>query len=144
MSRLVLQRLTTSDEGTFGELHWSGRKIVTGELPWRENRQGVSCVPPGVYVCKWGPTTRLGECYHLYDVPGRSGVLIHRGNFCGDEARGWSSDVEGCILLGGGPGMLTNDAGASQHCVVASGQAVADFVTAMKREDFELEIREIE
>ena len=40
--------------------------------------------------------------------------------------------------------MLTNDAGTSQHCVVASGQAVADFVTAMKREDFELEIREIE
>jgi hypothetical protein len=41
------------------------------------------------------------------DVPGREGILIHQGNFCGDVRRGFKSNVLGCVLVGDRFGTLS-------------------------------------
>lgn len=143
MNRVTLQRVESGDEGTFGLLSFGALTLHSGELPWRDNRVGVSCIPTGVYTCTWRKSPRFGLCYHVEDVPGRTDILIHAGNYCGDEALGWSSDVNGCIILGRARGVLTNDAGNMQHCVTVSRLAVGDLADAMDRQPFELEILEI-
>jgi len=64
----------------------------TLERPWIGNERGISCIPTGTYTATWHRSPSKGYSYHINDVPGRSGVLIHAGNTVGD--------TEGCILLG--------------------------------------------
>jgi hypothetical protein len=64
------------------------------ELPDRENRRNVSRIPAGQYVCKRVRSARFGETFEITNVPGRSGILFHVGNF--------PTDTHGCILLGMG------------------------------------------
>jgi hypothetical protein len=66
----------------------------TLELPWKDNRRSVSCIPEGVYdVVKEGPTLKRPYIYfRVPNVPGRSGILFHPGNF--------SSQIRGCLLPG--------------------------------------------
>lgn len=62
------------------------------ELPWRDNQRNISCFPEGFYVMKkrWSP--RFGNHFKFLDVPNRSYILIHRGNFV--------SDLRGCLAVG--------------------------------------------
>jgi hypothetical protein len=104
MIEAVAYRFVTSDEGTFSSLIVPDRfACVLGELPWRGNAVNVSCIPEGVYRCtkeflKGFREPHFG--YRVHDVPGRTGILIHRGNHCGDERWGFKTDVQGCLLPG--------------------------------------------
>lgn len=64
----------------------------TLELPWKNNEAQVSCIPDGIY--KYTPHLWKGKypTVHLLDVPSRSDILIHFGNFL--------KDIKGCILVG--------------------------------------------
>lgn len=65
----------------------------TIELPWRDNKRLVSCVPEGTYPVRWflsGRWKRLVPV--LVDVPGRDAIEIHVANF--------PTDIIGCIGLG--------------------------------------------
>lgn len=132
-----LYRTETSAQGTFGLLETDdGEKYCTGELPWRLNEQGKSCIPPGSYVCKLQPSAHFKrKLYHLQDVPGRTDVMIHSGNFCGDADQGFKSDVLGCILEGESVGDIDG-----QRAVLRSADALADFMAGMDGEDFTLEV----
>lgn len=104
MLQATLTRETTGDTGTFGrlDLYRDGVKVFecqTAELPWRDNRRNVSCIKPGRYICEMRGSS-FGRVYELKRVEGRSNVLIHYGNWAGDESLGYVSDVEGCILVG--------------------------------------------
>jgi hypothetical protein len=138
MRRATLIRQTTGDAGTFGLLTTdTGVFFATGELPWRKNASDLSCIPVGTYVCHFGISHRLGLCYYVNNVPGRTGIMIHAGNYCGDTEKGLASDVEGCILLGQHFGEI-----AGQRAVCLSVSAVRQFVLEMKREPFELVVQE--
>lgn len=76
-----------------------------------------------------------GKGYMLMGVPGRTGILIHPGNWCGDKAKGLKSDVQGCILLGLGIGEL-----CGQRAITDSRAAVKAFIEDMGGSDFELTI----
>lgn len=91
---LELIRLESSlSSGTFGALKFRGELYCcTLERPWLDNRPNVSCIPVGQYKLKLTDTALHGRCYEVMDVPGRSAILIHKGNFV--------TDTEGCILLG--------------------------------------------
>lgn len=67
---------------------------VTLELPNLGNRRNISCIPEGKYeVVKRGPLDhRPYVHFHIQDVPGRSYILLHPGNY------NWH--VKGCILPG--------------------------------------------
>ncbi len=44
----------STDQGTFGQLVLDdGATFCIGELPWRGNQHGVSCIPAGTYLCNW-------------------------------------------------------------------------------------------
>ena len=68
----------------------------TLELPYKNNKPDVSCIPEGVYTVKkiTRPDGRPG--LHIQDVPGRTKILIHTGNY----AAGDHPDILGCILVG--------------------------------------------
>ena len=66
--------------------------FCTLELPWNNNEPNNSCIPKGEYTCVRFESERFGRTYYIRDVPNRSGILFHIGNF--------ASDTKGCILLG--------------------------------------------
>lgn len=69
-------------------------------------------------------------------MPNRSGILIHAGNYGGDIIKGYRSDIQGCILLGSARGHLNG-----QPVVTSSKVALKEFMDALDRKPFELEIK---
>ena len=50
MDKLLLVRLFSNDDGTFGKLTLpSGYSCFTAELPYRDNKKDISCIPKGLY-----------------------------------------------------------------------------------------------
>ena len=69
----------------------------TIELPDLGNQQNVSCIPEGKYdVIRHNSPTK-GEVFWVLDVPGRSNILFHIGNFVSGLGK---RDSKGCILPG--------------------------------------------
>lgn len=68
----------------------------TLELPNLGNQRNMSCIPEGEYDCEKWLNTSKGDVIRVLDVPGRTGILIHKGNF----ASGQKIDTKGCILVG--------------------------------------------
>lgn len=62
------------------------------EPPWENNHQNVSRIPPGTYPAVVHQSPKFGKSVWIQDVPGRSEILIHRGNY--------RRDTLGCILPG--------------------------------------------
>jgi hypothetical protein len=90
---LLLQRDGLSPVTT-GTLSINGvQECHTLELPWRNNRRGVSCIPAGVYLLSWteSPTFKR-HTLRLEDVTDRDGILIHPAN----EVK----ELRGCIACG--------------------------------------------
>lgn len=98
LEKIILDRLKTSDDGTFGQLIRQGHQIaVTAELPWNDNIKRISCIPKGVYLCTYGksPSKNKQVDYQVFkvnEVPDRSDILIHIAN--------WPSELLGCIGVG--------------------------------------------
>ena len=139
MKQVLLQRITTSDEGTFGELTVDDKKWFTGELPWHDNQPSVSCIPSGTYLVEMDPSPRFKrDLYELRKVPNREAILIHPANFMGDEKKGFKSQLNGCIAVGLRLGALDG-----QRALLLSRDAVTEFEEHMERLPFELEIRDI-
>jgi hypothetical protein len=126
-----------SDHGTEGLLLTAGFNCCTLELPWRENQRSISCIPAGEYIVKIRQSPRYGTIYHVKDVPNRSYILIHAGNWAGDTEKGLKTHVNGCILLGKKHGFLLE-----QRAVLNSRITVREFMNYMNLEDFKLRIME--
>ncbi|QAA81406.1 hypothetical protein EI546_06535 [Aequorivita sp. H23M31] len=95
--RAVIHRRHFEQKQTLGELRLekNGKTIFeckTLELPWRNNAVQKSCIPAGKYqvVTRFSP--KFKNHFHVLDVPGRSWILIHAGNYY--------TDILGCILVG--------------------------------------------
>lgn len=97
-----LTREASSDDGTFGTyVSDRGFTCRTVELPWRDNAPNISCVPPGRYPCRRRWSEKHGKnLYHVDDVPGRDADEIHSANVAGDVAKGYGSQLLGCIAPG--------------------------------------------
>ena len=68
---------------------------VSFELAWNDNKQFVSCIPkspPMGYRCIVFRHTKRGIVFHILNVKGRTGILIHIGNN--------ADSSEGCIIAG--------------------------------------------
>ena len=65
---------------------------LTLERPWRDNQRSISCIPRGRYTAKRHISPKFGETFWIQDVPGRSEILLHKGNL--------ADDSHGCILVG--------------------------------------------
>jgi hypothetical protein len=146
----TLMRRPSTDQGTFGRFEPDDGllELVSLELPWRDvdgngvGDQNRSCINAGVYRCTYRHSPTKAWCYHVEDVRGRTGILIHSANFAGDIERGWQSDLRGCIALGMGHGALTNNFGHSQRAILRSHEAMDKLVAWAQREPFMLHVIE--
>lgn len=94
MKTLVLKRNYTKYQ-TWGYLFEESSnqlELVTLEKAWKENQRRISCIPEGKYLCKPHVSPKFGKCFWLQDVPCRSEILIHAGNY--------QTDSLGCLLVG--------------------------------------------
>lgn len=99
---LRLIRDVSDPEVTEGALYGEdGKKICyTLELPWKENKQKISCIPEGIYNYQKIFSSKFGRwVYRIENVPDRDLIDIHNGNTI--------LDIEGCILVGNKRGVLT-------------------------------------
>jgi hypothetical protein len=136
MKEVYLLRLRTSDQGTEGMLITTdGFQCMTLELPWRNNQSNISCIPPGDYDVKIRISSKFGKTYWVSNVPNRSYVLIHSGNYAGDVSKGFKTHVEGCILLGKTFGFL-----GGQRAILNSRITVYAFMSHMNNEEFILHV----
>ena len=87
----------------------------TLELPYKNNKTGLSCIEAGTYFgrVEYHPHYKC-NVIRLEDKNGRKGILIHNGNFAGDievdadhdKVPDYVSQVEGCIEVGAGYGLV--------------------------------------
>jgi hypothetical protein len=96
-ANLLLIRDTFTSISVIGKLYCNGEFIAhTLELAWKDNQKSISCIPKGEYKCRvrLARESATRDYVHLLvqDVPNRSYILFHRGNY--------PSDSRGCILTG--------------------------------------------
>jgi hypothetical protein len=134
---ITLTRTQKGSYGTFGKIDDAIFKSNTMEPG---NTGEHPCIPVGKYRCTLGISPHFyenhadygfgrGVVYHVLNVPGRDHILIHPANM--------PSQLQGCIALGSGiPGK------EGYTGILASIPAVKAFMSAMKGEDFILNIVE--
>ncbi len=141
MRRITLTRLETSDQGTFGTMIVPNDDYLeffyTGELPDRDNRSNISCIPKGIYkVSQVDWLKHKKKVYMVQGVKGRGGILIHAANYMGDMEKGWKTQLKGCIALGERLGKMEN-----QKALLLSAPAIRRFEALLNGESFELEVK---
>lgn len=96
---IKIVREPSSDKQTLGALtvvdkesNTSVFECKTLELAWKNNNRNVSCIPTGTYQVKKRYSTKYKNHFHVLNVPNRSWILIHSGNYY--------THTLGCILVG--------------------------------------------
>ena len=90
---LTIERKSYSNNCTMGYLLANGKVLgYTLELPWADNSNNISCIPIGTYngILRYDKVD--GWRIQVDNVPNRTGVQIHMGNY--------TSQIKGCILVG--------------------------------------------
>ena len=95
--KVEITRTFWNEKQTIGQLNVIEDNRVlysccTLELPWLDNQKGVSCIPTGIYTVRKRVSPKFGESFIFEDVPDRSYILIHPGNF--------HTQIQGCVLVG--------------------------------------------
>lgn len=128
--RVVLTHGFEDSRVTLGMLQIEGvhhDPIYTLENPLRETSLD-SRIPIGTYLCKPFSGNKYKDVYEVCDVPGRSYILFHQGNF--------ERNTLGCILVGRGSGMLNDE-----PAVTSSRPALQDLRDLIGQQEFTLEIK---
>lgn len=86
---------------TLGRLNYEHLKCFALELPDLGNNPYISCIPRGTYEYFKKISASNGLVLELKDVPSRTYIQIHSGNF--------TRNTKGCILVGSGIQYLDND-----------------------------------
>ena len=106
MIRLYITRLKDDNRQTLSKcsLH-SEIKTLFGfsalELSFKDNERNISCIPSGIYQGEVRESKKYGRHIHILNVPNRSLILIHSGNF--------NTQTKGCILVGDSFKDINND-----------------------------------
>ena len=95
--KALLKRFDYSDKQTLGSLViYNERNVIyscyTLELPDFKNAKQISCIPKGIYNIKPRYSEKFKNHFHVTNVPNRSYILIHSGNYY--------TQIKGCILVG--------------------------------------------
>lgn len=104
----------------------------TIELPDKGNQRKISCIPEGIYKCTKIVSPTKGHCFLLHDVPNRTAVEIHIGNY----ASGKKVDTEGCIL----PGMKFMDINGDGNIDIADSTIAMSALLRILPDEFKLYI----
>lgn len=135
---VVLRRLESGDQGTFGRVTAGPLSLYSGELPWRDNASSISCVPAGTYRAVVTYSPRFGRgLYLLAPTSPRVAIRIHPANVMGDASKGFKCQLNGCIALGERLGWM-----AGQKALLLSQPAVRRLMEFTAGRPFQLEIQD--
>lgn len=104
--KIFIKRIYYPD-GTNGHLTVDiapGLACYTIELPWKNNKRKVSCIPEGTYKAKKHHSEKHGNVLWLQKVPGRSMVYMHSANDALKELEGCRAPVTQLTGHGKGTG----------------------------------------
>lgn len=105
---LVLER-TYHETGTNGKFTIEGLYICSSiELPERQNKRKISCIPEGIYQINICKHPRFGECILVENVPQRKGIYIHAMNDANKQSKGCIGTV--FVATGIAQGLQSKDA----------------------------------
>lgn len=133
--KVIIIRSIAQPKQTLGTLELfdaTGKSIFkckTLELPWLKNKTKVSCIPTGTYKVIARTSPKYGLHYHIQDVPDRSFILIHHGNYY--------TDILGCILVG----KAHTDINGDKLADVTSSKVTLKELLKLAPDGFNLEIR---
>lgn len=124
---MILKRIAFTEYGVFGVLLHKGIPFtLTLERPWLDNKEGVSCIPDGVYTCARYSSEKYPDTFQVLNVPNRTSILFHKGNL--------DDHSKGCILLGERFDHLKDE-----PAILSSADGFNEFMTLLKdRQSFEL------
>jgi hypothetical protein len=118
---VTIKRGASLKEGTFGMILYNGKPFaVTGERPWKDNQKNISCIPVGIYLCKRYSSDKYPDTFEVVNVPGRTHILFHKGNFP-------LKDSKGCILIAEKFEDINDDV-----CVLESNNGFSEFLSKLK------------
>lgn len=129
----TLTRLSDNGRQTLGQLRADDGSFGcdTLELSYQGNLKNISAIPKGTYTCKWSFMFKdLAYHYLLMNIPNRTGIFIHAGNFF--------FNTEGCILLGSAPKDINGD---KQIDLQNSRLILSAFEKKVQGKDFTLKIK---
>jgi hypothetical protein len=113
-------------------------QFKTLELPWKNNQRNISCIPEGAYKAIKHVSPTFGDSIWIKNVPNRSEILVHVGNFVGsDNPRTGRPDLRGCIA----PGNAFRDITGDGIVEVVSSKNTLNKILAMLPDEFEVEIK---
>lgn len=117
---MIIKRIFESEKETLGILTIGSFRCFTLELPYLENKRNVSCIPEGdyEYFKRVSPSRGL-EVIQLRDVPNRSFIQIHPGNY--------TKQIQGCIL----PGLMIKDINLDSVFDVGNSTQAFDKIMAL-------------
>ena len=130
MIEATLYRESDDGKQTLGRLVIQGVELKTLELPWRDNKKQISCIPAGTYICKPRTSDKYKRHFHVLSVPNRSYILIHAGNT--------NAHTLGCILVG----LSRADINADGLADVTSSRKALDKLLSIAPDGFKLTIRD--
>lgn len=129
MNKATLLRGESTNEGTFGKLTAGSLVLFTLELPWRNDENNASCIPVGLYECRYTLSPRLKKfTYEVFGDKNRAGIRIHSANFV--------SQLLGCIALGEKLGVMDG-----KKALLVSRPAIATFERYLNYQPFLLEVK---
>lgn len=132
--RLLLERIDDDKKQTIGKYFvLSDDNIILYdcfclELPWRHNQIRKSCIPTGKYTVVKHRSRRFGSSFWILEVPHRTEILIHKGNY--------NKDTLGCQL----PGIDLTDINRDGLLDVISSKNALNEMLELLPKKFELEI----
>jgi len=108
MKMLISRYITTDTKQTIGNGfllsdvdNFIKYEFKTLELAYNENKRSISCIPPGDYKVVKRHSAKYKNHFHILDVPNRSYILIHNGNY--------NHQTRGCVLVGDDLAYLNSD-----------------------------------
>jgi hypothetical protein len=133
MLEAYLSRFMTTKDETFGLFMVNDYHLTSLELPWRQNKRDISCIPHGIYLCKRHESK--DNAFRVLDVPGRSGILIEIGNHYHES--------KGCIFIG--TGFMSNISDGKTTGIASSTPALTLLDAVLGDEDcFHLTVRSLQ
>jgi len=129
MKTYFLERLEKADTYILGRLWFEGEAVYTLELPWKNNKKDISCVPAGIYNVELTYSTKFKKkLWMLKDVPNRTGIRIHNANFV--------RELKGCIA----PGLNKQDIDGDGIIDVVNSKKALSLMRDLMDNKFKLEI----
>ena len=90
---IILERIYLP-KGTNGILSFEGNEICkTIELPWRENKRRISCIPEGKYKLRKRYSAKFKWHMEVMNVKNRDLILVHPANDALKELNGCIAPV---------------------------------------------------